>query len=411
MLIYFEDRALNLLNSVATHTHILKRVILDILIMSSYKDPKSKIIVLGYVKQIINEYIPNDVIKIILQFYEHYFLFDTFDEEGLCIKNKSKIVDVNEYILFFRDFNDKLSYNSIERYFDSCQYERVSLLSQGLTNYHHFLYTCNNKLFGVGGNESNQIGISSELSVKEPILINISFDSVLIQICCGDQFSLFLTKNGNVYGTGNNEHNQLTKKYQSNETTRIQKIIDTSNIIRIGCCSYTTILLDSNGILRAFGEDLINVDIDSYNNILYNGIQEIHTSKVTNFSCGSYHIGYITDKNELYMKGRNVEWQCGRKYSNDIENITNQVNINECIIDIHCGGWNTVIKVKNNRFYSFGANTDNVLFHDPVTTSKNVLPALISNKYVMELTKSDQLILDIIPSRFTSYILQQSSIN
>ena len=384
--------------------------------MSSYKDPKSKIIVLGYVKQnIINGYIPNDVINIILQFYNHYILFDTFDADGLCFKNKSKIINVNEYILFFRDFNDEISYNDGVTHVNLLNHERISLVSQGISNDHHFIYTQNNQLYGYGSNECNQFVISSELYVEYPILMNVSFDSVLIQICCGDQFSLFLTNNGNVYGSGKNEQNQLTKKYQSNNEIRIQKIIDTSNIIRIGCSFYTSILLDNQGILSAFGQDLINVDINSNDNIVYNGIQKIHSSKVTIVSCGCNHIGFITDKNELYMKGRNVEWQCGRKSSVNkysTENITNKVNISESgIIDIHCGGWNTVIKVNNNRFYSFGDNTDNMLFHDPKNASENVLPALVSNKYIMELTESDQLILDIIPTMYTSYILQQSLIN
>ena len=375
--------------------------------MSSYKDLKSKIIISGYVKETITEYIPNDVIDIILQFYNHYFLFDTFDRNGFCVETKSKMVNAGEAILLFTDFNDKISDNTGLGYFDSLQHERVSLLSQGLTNYHHFVYTYDNKLYGIGGNESNQIGISSESTVQDPILINVPFDSVLIQICCGAEFSLFLTKNGNVYGTGNNEQNQLTKKYQSN----IQKIIDSSNIIKIGCSSYTSFMLDNKGILSAFGQNLISIGIIGHYNLLYNGIQKIHTSKVTNFGCGYYHIGYITDKNKLYMKGRNSEWQCGRKSIDVPETTSNQVSINEGIIDIHCGAWNTVIKVNNNRFYSFGDNAGNMLFHDPRNASKNVLPGLISNKYIMELTKSDQLILDIIPTKYTSYILQQSLIN
>ena len=127
--------------------------------MSLYKQPKSEIIVSGYVKQIINDYIPNDVIYIILIFCDLYCLFDTFDSNGKCIKNKSKMINVHNFTLFFTDNNNKLSDN-MDQYFGSLKSTQLLFVSQGL-GHHFFTYTSQHKLYGYGANECNQVGIQS----------------------------------------------------------------------------------------------------------------------------------------------------------------------------------------------------------------------------------------------------------
>ena len=376
--------------------------------MSEHKNPKNDRIVSGYINESTNAYMPNDVIYVVLLFYGKYNLFDTFNDEGICIKNKSQTINVNDDVLFFRDYNDKISDNG-EGCFNSLNVrkKRFDVISQGMSNYHYFVYTHDNKLYGFGSNEYKQVCGSLKTDIEIPTLINsnVIFDSRLTQICCGAFFSLFLTQNGNVYGTGDNEYNQLTNKYASNNKG-IQKIISTSNIIRIGCTCETSVILDNNGILRSFGKHLIDVSA------LHDNIEPRHINigAIINFSCGYGHIGFITKNNELFMKGLNDNYQCGmenKKYVN-----IHQVSLNGNITNIKCGGYHTIVTVNKNQFYSFGYNKYHILLQgrngwDTV----HCLPQLISNEYIMEITKSKQKILDIIPTKANTYILQESTQN
>ena len=68
--------------------------------MSKYEHPKSEIIISGYIKTVINIYVTKDIIDIILLFHNHYYLFDTFNVDGECIQNESKMIDVNNDTIF-----------------------------------------------------------------------------------------------------------------------------------------------------------------------------------------------------------------------------------------------------------------------------------------------------------------------
>ena len=104
------------------------------------------------------------------------------------------------------------------------------------------------------------------------------------------------------------------------------------------------------------------------------------------------------------MKGHNIYLQCGTKMQDYVD--LNKILLNGNITTIKCGGWHTIATVNNNEFYSFGNNDNNILLHG--NDNNYSLPKLISNEYIMKLTKSNQKILDIIPTTENTYILQES---
>ena len=88
---------------------------------------------------------------------------------------------------------------------------KPKLTSNGFNNVHTFLYTINNKLYGIGCNDKNQLGIYSNIKYLTPYakLINFQFNDSLIDIQCGHKHTIFLTKKGIVFSCGYNQHNQL----------------------------------------------------------------------------------------------------------------------------------------------------------------------------------------------------------
>ena len=375
--------------------------------MSSYKNAKNdEIIVSGYIKEILNKHAPNDIIDVISSYFDIYYLFDTFNIDGKCAEYESKIINVNGDTLLFRDNKGKITLTRHrDEWIEFFKNKSGLIISNGCMNSHQFVYTLDHNLYGFGRNDTRQIGMTtiSTEDADPTLIMNIPFESPLIEMSCSRYYSLFLTKNGNIYGCGRNEYNCLTSKYNSNQMG-IQKIINTGNIVKIGCCLQSNFMLDNNNILKVFGK---NPHSHIFSGDICDGIQIMHDSKIITFSCGYRHIGFITKNDELIMQGDNGYWQCGKKSPKYciIPEIKN-VKLNGNIMDIKCGGWHNIVTVNDNEFYSFGCNGSNFRLLNG-KNDKYCLPELISNEYIMKLTKSNQKILDIIPTTHDTYILQE----
>ena len=255
------------------------------------------------------------------------------------------------------------------------------ICSNGNGNGHGYMFNANDELY--------PINIDSDREIKVGGAIEFHFDSNVVQICCGGNHSLFLTKYGNVYGSGNNSDKQLTNKYDESKSCNIQKIIDTGNIVKIGCSWSASFVLNNNHVLKSFGEDLIGKEND------LDGFRVIHDLKVKHFDCGEKQFGMITIYGKLYMNGMHQSRQ--------------QMDFSPIILDVKCGRLHTIARIHQNQFYSFGYNNpSNLLLHNPGKCGKRP-PKLISNEYIMQETKSKQNILDLIPSRRYTYIIQQNN--
>ena len=79
----------------------------------------------------------------------------------------------------------------------------------------------------------------------------------VIDIKCGDNYTLILTSNQEVLSCGGNEFGQLGREVtpNANYSTSFQKIENLSEIIRIECGFYHTISIDTNNTLFVFGEN------------------------------------------------------------------------------------------------------------------------------------------------------------
>ncbi|CDW87912.1 UNKNOWN [Stylonychia lemnae] len=77
--------------------------------------------------------------------------------------------------------------------------------------YQHTLYvTENGQVYSTGSNSFGQLGLGQqELFINQPVLIEGILDRMIIKAAAGEQHSLFLSKEGEVYACGSNQQNQL----------------------------------------------------------------------------------------------------------------------------------------------------------------------------------------------------------
>ena len=395
-----------------------------------YVIPKTFEAVSGYIRSIID--IPNDIVELIHTFYDKIISFNVYDASGKNYMKNCKNLVLNSEAYFFVNDKDVLYVRGLNnsgqtgitglgctkiriseltehKYFKD---KNVELISHGIVTDHTIINTSNG-LYVFGNNVGCQLGISTDISkVNSPLKLDYVFKSKLKQIKCGYSHSLFLTEIGNVYGSGQNGDGQLSNKYISNSDNIIQCIINTNNISYIDCCQYSSYFLNTNNQLKAtgyngYGELGINSEFTGKSDELK---LACNGNNVKQFCCGGNYIGVLTSNNTLWMYGSNTFGQCGMDNPSTVTvcikgNKIKLIDNNEIIISVKCGLNRTIIKTNNNNYYGFGNNKDDKLL---CGLANNLYrPTFIILEYIYHRTKSNNIILDIIPSYTDTFILQK----
>ena len=226
----------------------------------------------AYVRLNFGKLVPKLILYKIHEYYINGFPYKIYNTRFKYSKDIGITeVIVNGYANFYMDINGELYVNGTSkqsmgikkcdinlkrrvikhRFFNGKN--KPSVISHGTDNMHCFIYTLDGKLYGFGRNYGKIISSTEQARIMTPVSIKYNFDSNIIQIECGSLHSLFLTLNGTVYGSGNNNRQQLTKNYISNNDYGICKLYN--NIIRIGCCWDASYLLTNNNILLTVGSN------------------------------------------------------------------------------------------------------------------------------------------------------------
>ena len=399
--------------------------------MRGFDQKNRECIVVGYLRNNIRIQIPIEITQIILMFYYHYILFNVYKKNGKNIIHKCKHISIHKDGYFFIN-NDNILYcygknssgqlglgsNTFEtdiimKHNFNGFHNNIGLMSQSICGSHVFVYTLDNILYGFGYNGFAQLGFKSytyPFTVKIPTKNNYNFDSKLISIKCGQSHTLFLSSNGNVYGSGWNYYLQLSNK--STIDNNVDCIIDSNNVISIDCGANSSYILQNDNKLCSFGHNrygqlgINRPDINKSGDI--NSI--LNDIKIRYISAGTSHVGCISMDNKLYMFGRNHNSQCGldNVIVKNCHSINQIILPNEVITDISCGLNRNIIKTESNNYYGFGSIDKGLLIQSESNTEIISIPALISHEHIYKLTKSRNKIMDIIPTCFGTIILQQS---
>ena len=289
----------------------------ELLIMiTNIQDKYNEFLVCGYLKDNFDRYAPNIVSHTIWLFCKdikcipicvinskgknlskrenNIVSINVNRESLLCITNNKELF-IYQNFDFTKHFH--IGYDNVNEitkasFFDRDNQGLVKLTSNGICNKHYWAYTMDNKLYKMEGVTSLR---SSNRCSEFHELINHNFDSNLIQIECGDRYSMFLTQQGFVHISG--VDTLMTVNKQRNDITKIDIL---KNIIKIGCARYTSYALKRDGSLYTFGSNKYGEfgieSRDNRENVLlgYN---------FKDMSVGVRNCGCINNSNELYMWG------------------------------------------------------------------------------------------------------------
>ena len=292
---------------------------------------------------------------------------------------------------------------------------------------HNIVLNQNGEMFSFGHNQEYQCGLpniennnSDNENINDPTNISKIYDNLkAIKVCCGNEHSLIISKNKNVYGFGNNEDGLLgllDKTIKTYKPTKINFIANNDNvtiedyngkIIDISCGTVHNLALTEDGKVFSWGS-FQGGQLGLSSEFLLNENQkktkdkEMYLSKPTliplfrkedikikKISCGEAHSLALTEKGKVYSWGFGSNGQLGlgfcedsfepgqgllksrifepqlinnfKDYSKTMTNVSNYNCNNIKIKDIQCGKTFSLFINTTNNLYACGINDLNQL--------------------------------------------------
>jgi alpha-tubulin suppressor-like RCC1 family protein len=207
-------------------------------------------------------------------------------------------------------------------------------------------------LYGFGSNQYGQININDDNVINQPFLINFPYK--IRKICCGSDHTVIMTKDA-VYGFGSNKYSQLGKpvNYNKNDITLIYNNVK-NEIIDISCGSQCTLILTKNDVYGCGSNINSELGLGLENTIVEP--TRIPIDDVIAIKNGCYFSLFLTSSHELYGCGDNYYGQLGVKNNT---NIKIPIKIFSNVTNFTCGSYHTIIKT--NKYYGCGWNKSNQL--------------------------------------------------
>eukprot|EP01084_Bolivina_argentea_P255836 430448_1 len=264
-------------------------------------------------------------------------------------------------------FSDSFDYNRFDENAHSVPIEifinEIKLVSNGIAANHKFIITKTNELYGIGCNRYDQLGINS---YNDKALNKISFfDNLnvnIVQIECGCTFSMFLTMNGKIYVCGRSYNGALGLGSNVGNVNgfRMIKKIKHLNIKQICSGDEHTLALNENGQLYSWGNGGQLGHGTKTNVWSPKRIKYLEKKVIGMIDCGSDHSVVLAKNGLVFCWGRNIEFQCG---NNDNEHVLkpkkNKTLKSMKIVDIKCGYNHTCVKTNDNKYFLWGYNRFN----------------------------------------------------
>ena len=235
-----------------------------------------------------------------------------------------------------------------------------------------------NTMYGVGNNADFQLGYSvSSSNQSTPRHLSWFHEGAnnikISQITCGLAHTMFLTDDGNVYGVGKNNYNQLgySSSNSDQSTPRYLSWFNDNSIVisQIACGGYHTMFLTDNGNVYGVGSNsnyqlgysssTANQPMPRYLSWFREGGNNITISQI---ACGYNYTMFLTDDGNVYGVGYNGYYQLGYSTSNSDQSTPRYLSWfregenNIAISQIACGGDHTMFLTNDGDVYGVGNN-------------------------------------------------------
>ena len=187
--------------------------------------------------------------------------------------------------------------------------------------YRFTIKTHDNKIYSIGNNASGDCGVGTTSTISslteidtKNIKLNENGNNFISCISKGGN-TMFMCINDNIYGNGTNNRSQIGSNSFEPEISspiEIKFPFDDTKIIQIECGYSHCLFLDDKGKLFARGGNAYcqcGMDSDGLDVAVTTPIE--CQAFIKEIDCGAYANLCLSDKNELWVFGNNINNECG----------------------------------------------------------------------------------------------------
>ncbi|XP_060707441.1 probable E3 ubiquitin-protein ligase HERC3, partial [Hemiscyllium ocellatum] len=189
-------------------------------------------------------------------------------------------------------------------------------------NNHSLALTKDSQIFAWGQNTYGQLGVGMDnVSQHSPQSVISLTGMPVAQITAGGDHSFTLSLSGTVFGWGRNNHGQLgLKDTEGRQKPSHVKLLDCKKVVHIACGEEHTAVLTKDGLVFTFGAG-------SYGQLGHNSTEDetkphlvgyLFGKKASQIACGSYHtLVFIPSSGKIYSFGCGEKGQLGNRETKD----------------------------------------------------------------------------------------------
>ncbi|XP_051176119.1 probable E3 ubiquitin-protein ligase HERC4 isoform X2 [Leptopilina boulardi] len=203
-------------------------------------------------------------------------------------------------------------------------------------------------------------GIEDE-NILSPRVIDFEKASEVEQIACGENYTIVITRDGQMYSCGNNDFGQLGHEKDRKKRLELIPELETFAFKKVACGAYHSLVINEWGQVFCWGcntEGQLGLDSSSIAERIPRMLKALATRIVVQIACGLKHALALTNNGELYSWGSNKEGQLG--IGSHIKKELKPKLISSLagipIAFIACGGYHSIVVSKSGAIFGWGKN-------------------------------------------------------
>ena len=226
--------------------------------------------------------------------------------------------------------------------------------------FHTFYLLDDGLVYGCGYNCYGQLGLGHTNNQPTLQCLKLPKDKKAVDIAAAQNHTLILSKDGSVYGCGNNEYGQLGLGHKTNQSTlQCLRLPQGRKALKIAANFYHTFFLLDDGLVYGCGENGSG-QLGLGHKISQSTLQCMalpEGKKVLYISAGNLHTFFLLDDGSVYGCGSNSFGQLGLGHKND-QSTLQRLTLPEGkkAIIITAGLDNTLILLNDGSIYGCGSN-------------------------------------------------------
>ncbi|CAH2233206.1 jg2743 [Pararge aegeria aegeria] len=225
---------------------------------------------------------------------------------------------------------------------------------------HTLILTDNEGVYTLGNNAYGQCG--RKINPNEEYRGSMASHNIkrlgkekIVDVCCGQDHSLFITESGRVYACGWGADGQTGLGAYTNQgfPALVKGDITSEKIVKVASTVDCVLALNEQGDVFVWGFGLLGLGPNVQQSTkpkqvpapLFGRNEFNPDSMITNVACGIGHLAAITNKGDLYMWGRNRHGCLGLGHDKD-QHFPLKIGIGAHVLSVKCSVDHTVAMCK-----------------------------------------------------------------